>query len=79
MTNLNIDLRLLSNRKAIELTSIRNLKLSEYETRSKEIALNWKYEVVIEALQGLYDLGIAHTCNLSELLDNFEAIGKSER
>ena len=43
MTNLNTDLRLLSNRKAIELNSLSNL--NAYDLRSAQIKINWKYEV----------------------------------
>lgn len=69
-----IDLRLLNNRYNIELQEITEMKLSEYETRSACIALDKKYSTVKSALEGLYDLGVQHTCNLSELLSNYNII-----
>ncbi len=77
MTNLTADLRLLSNRKALELNSLSNL--NEYELRSAKIRIEWKFQVIIEALEGLHDLGINHSCNLSELVNTFEAIAPSMR
>jgi hypothetical protein len=76
-TNLSTDLRLLHNRKAIELNSLSNL--NAYDLRSAQIKINWKYEVIVEALTGLHDMGVAHSCNLSELVANFEAIAPSQR
>jgi len=77
MTNLTADLRLLSNRKALALNSLTNLK--EYELRSAQIQIEWKFQVIIEALEGLHALNIHHSCNLSDLVDNFEAIAPSMR
>lgn len=77
MKNLNTDLRLLSNRKAIELNSLSNL--NAYDLRSAQIKINWKYEVIIEALTGLHEMGVEHSCNLSDLISNFEAIAPSQR
>lgn len=77
MTNLTIDLRLIANRKAIELNTLNNL--SAYDLRSAQIRINWKYEVIIEALTGLHEMGVAHSCNLIELIHNFEAIAPSCR
>lgn len=77
MTNLNTDLRLLSNRKAIELNSLSNL--NAYDLRSAQIKINWKYEVIIEALTGLHEMGVEHSCNLSDLINNFEVIAPSQR
>jgi len=78
MTNLtasiNIDNRLLNNRYAIELNTIKTSGLGAYEERSAKIQLDKKYATVREALTGLYDLGIQHSCNLSELLVNFETV-----
>lgn len=76
-TNLNTDLRLLNNRKAIELNSLVNL--NAYDLRSAQMKINWKYEVIVEALTGLHKLGVEHSCNLSELVANFEAIAPSCR
>lgn len=77
MTNLNTDLRLLSNRKAIELNNLYNL--NAYDLRSAQIKINWKYEVIIEALTGLHEIGVEHVCNLSELVYSFDAIAPSQR
>lgn len=77
MTNLNIDIKLLSNRKAIELNALTNL--NAYDLRSAQIKINWKYEVIQEALVGLHNLGVAHSCNLVEIINNFEAIAPSQR
>lgn len=78
MTNLtasiNIDNRLLDNRYIIELNVILSSKLSAYEERSARIALDRKYHVVRTALNDLYDLGIQHTCNLRELLENYNVV-----
>lgn len=76
-TNLSTDLRLLNNRKAIELNSLVNL--SAYDLRSAQIKINWKYEVIVEALTGLHEMNVQHSCNLSELVANFEAIAPSQR
>lgn len=77
MTNLNIDIKLLSNRKAIELSALTTL--SAYDLRSAQIKINWKYEVIEEALVGLHEMGIAYSCNLIEIINNFEAIAPSQR
>lgn len=77
MTNLNIDIKLLSNRKAIELSALTTL--SAYDLRSAQIKINWKYEVIEEALTGLHEMNVQHSCNLSELVANFEAIAPSQR
>lgn len=69
-----IDARLLDNRYAIELNIILASRLGAYEERSARIALDRKYSVVREALKGLYDLGIQHTCNLRELLDTYNVV-----
>jgi hypothetical protein len=76
-TALNTDLRLLNNRKAIELNSLTSI--NEYDLRSAQIKIEWKYQVIIEALEGLYTLGIQHSCNLAYLTNNFEAIAPSCR
>lgn len=66
-----IDMRLLNNRYLIELN---NVKGNEYEKRSSKIALDHKYAIVKEALISLYELGIQHNCNLSELLFNYNTV-----
>jgi len=68
-----IDNRLLDNRYAIELAQVNTIK-SAYDQRSAKIALDRKYACVREALFGLYDLGIQHNCNLSDLLVNFDVV-----
>lgn len=68
------DNRLLDNRYRIERNTILSAKLGVYEERSAIIALDKKYAVVREALGGLYDLGIQHTCNLRELLDQYNVV-----
>jgi hypothetical protein len=69
-----IDNRLLDNRYSIELNAIHAMKLNAYEERSARIALDRKYNTVRSALEGLYDLGIQHTCNLRELLENYNIV-----
>lgn len=69
-----VDFRLLDNRYTLELNAILASKLGAYEERSAKIALDRKYNTVREALQGLYDLGIQHNCNLSELLANYNVV-----
>ena len=69
-----VDFHLLDNRYMIELNAILDSKLSAYEERSARIALDRKYDTVREALRGLYDLGIQHSCNLSELLAQYNVI-----
>ena len=69
-----VDFRLLDNRYMIELNVILASKLSAYDERSAKIALDRKYNTVREALHGLYKLGIQHTCNLSELLANYNVV-----
>jgi hypothetical protein len=76
-TALATDLRLLNNRKAIELASLTNL--SAYDLRGAQIKIEWKYQVIIEALEGLYTLGVQHSCNLAYLVNNFEGIAPSQR
>lgn len=77
MSNLNIALHLVSNRKSLELNSLSFN--NAYDLRSAQIKINWKYEVIVEALESLYALGIEHSCNLSELIANFDAIAPSQR
>ena len=69
-----VDNRLLDNRYIIELSTILNSNLGVYEERSARINLDRKYSTVRQALQGLYDLGIQHQCNLSELLANYSVV-----
>lgn len=76
-TALNTDLRLLNNRKAIELNSLTGM--NEYDLRGAQIKIEWKYQVIIEALEGLYELGVQHSCNLAYLVNNLEAIAPSQR
>lgn len=76
-TALNTDLRLLNNRKAIELDSLTGM--NEYDLRGAQIKIEWKYQVIIEALEGLYTLGVQHSCNLAYLVNNFEGIAPSQR
>lgn len=75
MTNSNtgfaIDLRLLANRKALEL---QGLSKDSYTDRGTIISIERKYAVVIEALQGLYMLNIQHNCSLVELLVHYNLI-----
>ena len=62
-----VDVRLINNRKEIALTSIKNQKLSAYEERTAIIKLNWKVEVILEALEGLNKYGIANNYPLVKL------------
>lgn len=71
-TNFATDLRLLSNRKAIELSNIK--ATNEYEIRSAKIIIERKYKIVIEALEGLYEMGVEHSCSLVELINSFDSI-----
>jgi hypothetical protein len=74
MTNntfFNNDLQLLSNRKALELN---NLSKDEFIARGQQATIERKYKVIIEALEGLYDLGIQHSCSLIELITQFDSI-----
>ena len=73
-TSINIDNRLLDNRYILELNVILSSKLNAYEERSAKIALDRKYSVVRTALEGLYELGIQHSCNLSDLLKDYKVI-----
>lgn len=68
---LNNDLRLLSNRKALEVAG---LSKDNYEQRFQLISIEKKYAVVIEALEGLYNLGIQHSCSLVDLLNEYNNI-----
>jgi hypothetical protein len=70
--NYQTDLRLLSNRKAIELNSISTT--NEYEKRSAVININKKYAVIIEALEGLYAIGVEHSCSLASIVATFDTI-----
>jgi hypothetical protein len=70
--NFSIDLRLLNTRKQIELQSITTD--NRYEALSQEIAINKKYEVIIEALKGLYELGIQYSVKLSEIIETYSNI-----
>lgn len=67
-----IDLHLINNRYALELKELEGA--NDYEVRYKKSRLDRKYDVVKEALLGLYDLGIQHNCNLRQLLDNYNEI-----
>lgn len=67
----NNDLRLLSNRKALEVAG---LSKDNYEQRFQLIVIEKKYAVVIEALEGLYNLGIQHSCSLVDLLNEYNNI-----
>ena len=69
-----VDFRLLDNRYIIELNTICASNIGAYEERSAKIALDRKYNTVREALRSLYDLGIQHNCNLSELLANYNVV-----
>ncbi len=77
MTNLNMttsfnnDLRLLSNRKALELQTISS---DAFVARGQAAAIERKYKVVTEALAGLYELNIQHSCSLVELINSFDSI-----
>lgn len=70
--NYQTDLRLLSNRKVIELNSINTT--NEYEKRSAVININKKYTVIIEALEGLYAIGVEHSCSLASIVATFDTI-----
>ncbi len=70
-TAFNNDIRLLNNRKAIEL---QNLSTDAFIARGQQATIERKYKVVIEALQGLYDLNIQHSCSLIELINSFDSI-----
>ena len=69
-----LDMRLLNNRKVIETAAIKAQGLSAYDERSAFIAMNKKYETVEAALVSLYDIGIQHTCNLADLLANYNVV-----
>lgn len=74
MTNntfFNNDLQLLSNRKALELN---NVSKDAFIARGQQATIERKYKVIIEALQGLYDLNIQHSCSLVELINQFDSI-----
>lgn len=75
MSNLNTglatDLRLLSNRKALEL---QNLSKDNYNERLTIVNIERKYKVITEALEGLYVLKIQHSCSLIELINSFDSI-----
>jgi hypothetical protein len=64
--NFATDLRLIGNRKAIELNDIK--LTNEYEARSMSIKITKKYEAIIEALDGLYSLGIEHDFTIAQLV-----------
>lgn len=70
-TGLSIDLRLLATRKSLELAG---LNKDVYAERFKIITIEKKYSIVIEALEGLYGLGIQHSCSLVELINQFDSI-----
>jgi hypothetical protein len=70
--NYQTDLRLLSNRKAIELNSI-SID-NAYERRLAMINIEKKYAVIIEALVGLYELGIEHNCSLASIISIYTSI-----
>lgn len=67
----NNDLRLLSNRKALELQKVSK---DVFIARGESAAIERKYLVIIEALKGLYDLKIQHSCSLIELINSFNSI-----
>ena len=79
MTNLNIDIRLINTRKELAIKEIKVQSLSKYDERSAMIRLDWKVEVLTEALTSLHDLGVAHNCSISNLWDEFEGIAKLGR
>jgi hypothetical protein len=64
--NFATDLRLIGNRKAIELNDIK--ATNEYEIRSLQISINKKYAAITEALDGLYQLGIEHNYTIAQLV-----------
>lgn len=68
---ISIDNRLLNTRYRLEVEAIKASSKSEYEKRYLLSQVDNKYYIVREALVGLYDLGIQHCCNLSELLGNY--------
>jgi hypothetical protein len=70
--NFQTDLRLLTNRKIIELNAISTT--NEYERRGAILKIEQKYTVIIEALVGLYDLGIEHSCSLASIISTFHSI-----
>jgi hypothetical protein len=70
-TTFNNDLRLLSNRKFLEL---QNLSKDAFIARGESAVIERKYKVIIEALEGLYDLNIQHSCSLIELINSFDSI-----
>jgi hypothetical protein len=70
-TFFNNDLQLLSNRKALELN---NVSKDAFIARGQQATIERKYKVIIEALEGLYDLNIQHSCSLVELINQFDSI-----
>jgi hypothetical protein len=74
MTNntfFNNDLQLLANRKALELN---NVSKDAFVARGQQATIERKYKVIIEALKGLYDLNIQHSCSLVDLIAHFDSI-----
>lgn len=78
-TTFSVDVRLINTRKELAIKEIKGKGLSAYDQRSALIKLEWKVEVILEALKGLHDLGIANTYNLGQLWNEFEGIAKSAR
>lgn len=70
-TTFNIDLQLLANRKNLELQAVSSDK---FVAIGQSRAIERKYNVIIEALQGLYALNIQHSCSLIELINSFDTI-----
>jgi outer membrane protease len=76
MTNSNFatDLRLISNRQAIEINNIKTT--NEYEARGFKIAITKKYATIVEALEGLYELGIEHNYTIAQLVELHDHLSK---
>jgi hypothetical protein len=73
-SNYSIDVRLLETRKSLELASINASKETDYEKRYSQIECRKKYDNILEALEGLYLIGVHHSVSLKDIIDMYHTI-----